>query len=313
MNLIILKTPLQNNKIPLFDLHCDTLLELYNTKQNINDNSLHISLNKAPAFSPYMQISAIWSEYSLSNELAFDKYIKVKSYIEKQNINFATKFSDLKENSFILAVEDARLLNGQISRLDILYQDGVRFLTLNWKDESIIGGAWNTNKGLTPFGKDTVKKCLDLGITVDISHSSERTSYEAIELSLAKNKPLIASHSNSYTVCKHKRNLTDELFNEFVKMRSLVGISLSCEHLTISGMASISTILKHIYHYLSLSGESVVALGCDFDGVSSLPYEILSIKDIRALYFEIEKEFGTIIAKKIFFDNAYSFMQRNFN
>ena len=312
MNLIILKTQLQNNKIPLFDLHCDTLLELYKTKQNINNNSLHISLNKAHSFSPYMQISAIWSEYSLSTEQAFENYTNVIRYAKNQ-IDFSNSFTNSKETCFILAVEDARLLNGKISRLDNLYQDGVRFLTLNWRDESIIGGAWNTNKGLTPFGKDTVKKCLDLGITVDISHSSERTSYEAIELCSAENKTLIASHSNSYTVCKHKRNLTDELFNELVKMRSLVGISLSCEHLTISGMASIPTILKHIYHYLSLGGENIIALGCDFDGVSSLPYGILSINDLTALYFEIEKEFGTIIAKKIFFDNAYGFMQRNLN
>lgn len=311
MNLTILKTQLQNNKIPLFDLHCDTFLELYKRKSNIQENNLHISLNKAKCFAPYIQIAAIWSEHSLPNELLYERYLNVREYIRGLGINTATKFSDVKQNSFILAIEDARILNGKLSRLCDLYQDGVRFITLNWKDVSIIGGGWNTSYGLTEFGRAVVNKCLDLGITVDISHSSEKTSYEAVEICSAKNTPLIASHSNSYKICSHKRNLSDELFNELVKLHSLVGISLANEHLVCSGFSKISTIVEHIYHFLSLGGENIIALGCDFDGVSSLPTGISNISDLPLLFNEIEKNFGEKIAKKVFFDNAYHFMSKN--
>ena len=56
--------------IPLFDLHCDTFLELYKKGQKIEKNNLHISLDKVVSFAPYIQICAIWSDYRLSNDEA---------------------------------------------------------------------------------------------------------------------------------------------------------------------------------------------------------------------------------------------------
>ena len=89
-------------------------------------------------------------------------------------------------------------------------------------------------------------------------------------------------------------------------MNGLVGISLASEHLS-SGQATINDILKHIYHYLSLGGENSVCLGCDFDGIKSLPQEISSIYDLNKLFYLIEKSFGIEIALKIFFSNSFKF------
>lgn len=297
--------------IPLFDLHCDTLLELYRNNEDISENSLHISFDKAKNFNPYIQISAIWSDASLSNEEAYRNYIEVKNYATRQNIYFATKARDFRENTFILAVEDARILNGDITRINDLYNDGVRLLTLNWKGVSIIGGSWDTSYGLTDFGKEVVKKCLEIGIIPDISHSSIKSAEKIYEICFSFGKPFIASHSNSYSVCNHRRNLSDALFKKIASSNGLVGISLASEHLSHSKIASSDDVLRHIYHYLSLDGENTVALGCDFDGVSSLPYDINSIKDLDILYYKIENMFGENIAKKMFFYNAYNFMSKN--
>ena len=108
--------------IPLFDLHCDTLLELYKKNEDISKNSLHISLDKAKKFSPYMQVFAIWSDSSLSNEESYQQYINVKSYALNQ-MTFSESKNDFKQSTYILAIEDARLLKGDITRLDTLYND----------------------------------------------------------------------------------------------------------------------------------------------------------------------------------------------
>ena len=294
--------------IPLFDLHCDTLYEMYKRNESIFDNSLHISMKKAENFSPYIQICAIWGDSSLSNDEAYQNYLKIIDYT---NLKFTTKAQALKNHSYILSIEDARLLNGDLTRLDHLYKDGVRFLTLNWKGESIIGGGWDTTLPLTDFGKKTLFRCLELGIIPDISHSSTICTEEIINICEENNKVAIASHSNSLYICNHKRNLSDELFRRLVKQKSIVGISLASEHLNNDGKATLDDILKHIYHYLALGGENTICLGCDFDGVSSLPFGINSLKDLDKLYFEIEKSFGDDIAKKIFFKNAYRFMCKN--
>ena len=287
--------------IPLFDLHCDTLLKLYNNNEDFKENQLHISLNKASIFSPYIQVLAIWSDNQLSNDEAFHTYKKVVKYAKEKNI---------LNNSFILAVEDARILNGDITRLDTLFNDKVRVITLNWAGNSIIGGAWDTSFGLSSFGKEVVAKSIDLGIIPDISHSSIPASNEIIDICQSKNYVPIASHSNSYAICPHKRNLSDELFKEIVGMKGLVGISLASEHLC-STHATIYDILKHIYHYLSLGGENVISLGCDFDGVNTLPQGIASIKDLDKLFFLTKSEFGQEIAYKFFYKNAFEFFYKH--
>ena len=295
--------------LPLFDLHCDTFLELYKSKQDINNNSLHISLKKASAFSPYIQVCAIWSDYHLSNNEAYDACLRIIEYIKSQGISFVGNLSKLSKNNFLLAIEDARILNNDLFRLDTLYSLGVRVLTLNWKGESCIGGGWDTNTPLTEFGKEVVKRCKSLGIIVDLSHSSCKAFDDAIALAKKLNFTPIASHSNSYSLLEHKRNLTDNQFKKLCELNSLIGISFVPEHL--GNNTDIYTILRHINHFLKLGGESNIALGSDFDGVNSLPYGICSIESLKELYELFIIEFGESITKKIFFENAYSFFKKN--
>ncbi len=310
MILIILKTQLQSDLIPLFDLHCDTLLELYNHSASIKSNNLHISQEKASVFSPYIQVCAIWSDSSLSNEEAFRIYNETVKYSKKQ-LTFVTRKKDFSSKSFILAVEDARILNGNISRLNTLYNDGVRILTLNWRGNSVIGGGWDTSSHLTEFGKEVIKECFKYGIIPDISHSSLNTIDDAFILAEQCKKPIIASHSNAFNICNHKRNISKEHFEWLVKNGSILGISLASEHLSSNGRANIVDILRHIDYFLNLGGENTVCLGCDFDGVTTLPSKINSISDLTLLYKEFKKSFNDKIAKKIFFENAYSFMKKN--
>ena len=76
------------------------------------------------------------------------------------------------------------------------------------------------------------------------------------------------------------------------------------------GTADIADILAHIAHYLDIGLENNVCMGCDFDGVSSLPAGITGIRDIEKLGAAVEKEFSSDIADKIFFRNAESFLRR---
>ena len=64
-------------------------------------------------------------------------------------------------------------------------------------------------------------------------------------------------------------------------------------------------------YFLDLDGENNISLGCDFDGITSLPVGVKSIYDLTFLYTEIEKVFGSNVAKKIFYENAYNFMSKN--
>lgn len=101
---------------------------------------------------------------------------------------------------------------GSLSRLAALYRAGIRVLTLLWGGNTCIGGSHDTDSGLTPFGRAVVRKCHQIGIIPDISHASVASAEEIIEISLSTGKPCIASHSDSYHVFPHTRNLSDRHF-----------------------------------------------------------------------------------------------------
>ena len=305
-----------------FDLHCDTATALLSRSQSLFDNNLHISLKKAETFESYAQVMAIWTHHKLSDEQGYETFFKVlhnlKNEIEinSNKTQFATDHNSLNDawsNSktpLILAVEDARILQNDLSKLDILYSKGVRLLTLNWYGDTCIGGAHNTNNGLTDFGVNVVKKCFELDIIPDISHSSFKGASQVIELAKSHQKPIVASHSDSYKINPHSRNLRDEDFVAISNLGGLVGINLCPDHLAKSD-ASVSDVVKHIDHYLSLGGINTIAMGCDLDG-TNLPKGFTNISDVHKIVDELNKiNYSNELIEKIMYKNALHFFKNN--
>lgn len=300
----------------LFDLHCDTATALFTSGQSLAENNKHISLKKAAAFSQYRQVMAIWSDRALNDEAAFERFLAVSAFLQtelaKNGIPLLTSGKWLPDHGAFLAVEDARLLSGRHERLAILYERGVRFLTLVWGGESCIGGAHDTDVGLTPFGKQTVRDCFSLGMIPDISHASTRTTEEILALAEEHEKPVIASHSDAFAVCSHTRNLTDRQFLAIQAIGGIVGICLCPAHLASEPKkANVHQILKHIEHFYALGGEDVLALGCDLDG-TDLPDGFSSVADLVFIAEEMAKHgYRDRQIEKLFSVNAENFVRKN--
>lgn len=310
-------------RLKLFDLHCDTATVIYNNNFRLNDSSSHVSLDRSDVYDEYCQIMAIWAEDNIrDDEEAFRTFHNVADHLMTEferlddRITYVRSADGLlnaktKAKAF-LSVEDARSLCGRLDRLEIMHARGVRFLTPLWAGKTIIGGAHDTESGLTDFGKEVIKKCHELGIITDISHASEKSAEEMIELAKEYGKSIFASHSNSYSVCKHSRNLRDHQFNEIKKLGGVVGISLHEPHIIENGKATISDVIAHIEHYMSLGGEDVVALGCDLDGTPFLPNGITNISDLYKIADGLlALNYSQKQIDKIFYQNAKSFVTKN--
>lgn len=298
----------------IIDLHCDTLTRLEKHGYTLNDIRLHVTPEKASSFGRYIQVGAIWSDRGLSDSEAwerFDRVVDLYSSLEGKVPILTPEKALEADRAVILAVEGARLLCGELPRLDHLYNRGVRILTLNWSGHDCVGGAWDTEEGLTTFGEALVERCFEFGIIPDISHSSQAGISQALDLAQKHTKCIIASHSNSYAVCPHRRNLTDSEFCRIVSLGGVVGISLCPYHLSAES-AGTDDVIRHIYHYMELGGEHAVVLGCDFDGIEQPPEGIADISDLPRLYEAICRELGESTAKHVFFENAYEFLKNNF-
>ena len=307
--------------INYFDLHCDTPYELYQRKSRFSDGNTHITSEKARAFGKYAQVFDIWSDNALSDDEAYSDFFIICENFKKElerspEFAFCTSAEEMK-NAFengkkaaFLGVEGANLLAGDIRRLDALYQNGVRVLTLTWAGESCIGGAHRTQSGLTGFGKTVVERCEELGIVTDVSHGSDILTDEVAEICSSLKIPAIATHSDSRECRDHSRNLTDALALKIASAGGIIGVSFCDNHLKGRGEAEISDIIRHVYHYLDIGLENNICFGSDFDG-TDLPRGMNGIDDVYKIY---EAAVSTGISEtaldKLFFGNAYGFFEK---
>lgn len=285
------------------------------------ENHLNISIDECKN-EEYCQCFAIFCPDTIRGDDAWNYYTMAHHYFKKQLVKYdgliSQSFSntDIK-NSFVnkkisavLTVEGGAVIAGNTDNLEKLYNDGVRIMTLTWNGPNEIGcGSSNQDEGLTDFGKLTVRKMDEIGMTVDVSHLSDKGFWDVTEVS---EKPFIATHSNLRKVCGHRRNLTDPEFEEIVKRKGIVGINFYKDFLNPEGdKASLDDIVSHVFAMLDLDGEDVIALGSDYDGCDVVS-GIDRHPDLFRLYDKmIESNIDERIIEKIFWKNASDFFERN--
>ena len=125
----------------------------------------------------------------------------------------------------LMGVEGGHMIGNDIRVLRMFGDLGVRYITLShfyndeWADSSTDKPAHN---GLTDFGKDVVREMNRQGIMVDISHVSDKTFYDALEVSRA---PLIASHSSCRALCNHPRDMSDDMIKALAAKGGVIQIN----------------------------------------------------------------------------------------
>jgi membrane dipeptidase len=125
----------------------------------------------------------------------------------------------------LIGVEGGHMIGNDIRVLRMFGNLGVRYMTLShfyndeWADSSTDKPVHN---GLTDFGKDIVREMNRQGIMVDISHVSDKTFYDALEVSKA---PLMASHSSCRAICNHPRDMSDEMIKALAAKGGVIQIN----------------------------------------------------------------------------------------
>jgi membrane dipeptidase len=313
-------------KLSLIDTHCDTAFELYHKKEGLVENSCHVSLCGAEKYENYTQFFAVWANRRRSDDECFEDFVNISDNlfyeIEKSSDKIALVKSfeqmvsawDQGKRAAFLAVEDARILGGRLERLDELHTRGVKYLTLLWGGETCIGASHDALGGLTDFGKAVVRRCFELGIVPDVSHSNEQVTDEVCELAYEYKKPFIASHSDCYGVFPHTRNLRDKHVNAVIELGGTVGINLCPYHVKdmTDGKCTVDDVMRHIEGYLERGAENVLGLGCDLDG-TDLPEGFGGVGDLERIAEAMSYHgYSDELIQKVFWKNNYEFIKRNF-
>jgi membrane dipeptidase len=232
----------------------------------------------------------------------------------------------------LMGIEGGHAIENSLFALRDFYRLGVRYMTLthnntnDWADSARDEAKHN---GLTDFGKEVVREMNRLGMLVDVSHVSDKTMADVLDISTA---PIIASHSSAQALNNHPRNVSDELLRRIAKNGGVVMVNfypsfIDQKHLDADRARDerlksqldalntqykddpkrlaeetkklydadplpptpLSILIDHIVHIAKVAGIDHVGLGSDFDGVPSLPVGMEDISQLPNITYELLK------------------------
>jgi membrane dipeptidase len=273
-----------------------------------------------------------------SSRRALDMIDQVYRAAERhpQDIMMATSVADIRRAKregkvgALMGIEGGHAIEDSLAALRDFYRLGIRYMTLthnntnNWADACCDDARHN---GLSDFGKEVVHEMNRIGMFVDISHVSDKTMSDVLDISTA---PVIASHSSARALSNHRRNIPDELLRRIAKNGGVVMVNfypvfideqartanvarderlkpqrdalkekykddpkrLEAETDKLNAanplpLTPLSVLIDHIDHIAKVAGVDHVGLGSDFDGVPSLPVGMEDIAHLPNITYEL--------------------------
>jgi len=230
----------------------------------------------------------------------------------------------------LMGIEGGHAIENSLSALRDFYRLGVRYMTLthnntnDWADSSRDKPLHN---GLTDFGKEVVREMNRLGMLIDVSHVSDKTMSDALDVSTA---PVIASHSSARALDSHPRNIPDDLLRRIAKNGGVVMVNFYTVFIDQKAYDAdkerdkrlkpqldalkenfkgddkrleeernklyaanplppvpLSVLIDHIDHIAKVAGIDHVGLGSDFDGGVTLPEGVKDISELPNITYEL--------------------------
>ena len=173
----------------------------------------------------------------------------------------------------MLTMEGASPLRGEIALLDHYFALGVRSLGLTHNPRNAAGAGCTVPahepRGLTPFGRELVRRCAALGVLLDVAHLAPEGIDDLLDAAEATSEapPVVSTHTGVLALTPHPRNLSDDHLRRIAATGGLVGITLYPPHVRWEGRPdSLSNALDHVEHVAALTGIRHVAVGADLDG-----------------------------------------------
>lgn len=306
-------------------MHCDTIallreLRIKDDREScLRANCGHLDLQKMLKSGYLLQNFALFVEMSECDdpwEEVQNLYAIYEEEMEKNadiigRVFHCEDIENLRKEgrmAALLTVEEGGVCKGEMAKLEQLYKQGVRMMTLTWNFENEIGyphcyGGETQDKGLKNRGFDMVERMQELGMIVDVSHLSDEGFWDVHKV---MKKPFVASHSNAREICRSSRNMTDEMIKALAEKGGVMGLNYCIPFVSeqfwrekdrgnlqgpIRGTDDyIQMLVSHAKHIENVGGIECLGLGSDFDGIKT--HESLAHAGEMDKLFEAMKKAG---------------------
>ena len=233
--------------------YCKWSREVFQINKEAGLDAVHVTVVYHEDFDEFNSRVNEWNTYFKDNS---DLIFLGKSY---KDIEKAKKE---KKTAIFFGFQNCSPIEDDIGLVEKVYDLGCRFMQLTYNNQSLLatGCFENIDSGVTNFGKEVIKEMNRLGLVIDMSHSAEKSTIDAIDIS---QKPIAITHANPTFWHAAKRNKSEELLKILSKNEGMLGLSLYPHHLKDGTNCSLESFCEMVAKTADLMGTEKIGIGSD--------------------------------------------------
>ena len=233
--------------------YCKWNREVFKINREAELDAVHVTVVYHEDYDEFLKRIEEWKNHFKENS---DLIFHGKNYkdIEKAN----------KENktAIFFGFQNCSPIEDNIDLVEKIHEHGCRFMQLTYNNQSLLAtGCYEKNdSGVTNFGREVIKEMNRVGIVIDMSHSAEKSTFDAIDIS---EKPIAITHANPFFWHSAKRNKSSELLKVLSESGGMLGLSLYPHHLKEGSNCSLESFCEMTAKLSEIMNLEKIGIGSD--------------------------------------------------
>jgi len=233
--------------------YCNWSREIFEINREAGLNAVHVTVVYHEDYDEFLSKISEWDELFKKNS---DLIFLGKDFKDIEKAKSENK------TAIFFGFQNCSPIEDDLKLVEKVHELGCRFMQLTYNNQSLLatGCYENVDSGVTNFGKEVIKEMNRVGIVIDMSHSAEKSTLDAIELS---EKPIAITHANPFFWHSAKRNKSDNLLKNLSQSGGMLGLSLYAHHLNDSSNCKLENFCEMVAKTADLIGVKNIGIGSD--------------------------------------------------
>ena len=233
--------------------YCNWSEEIFKINRQAGLDAIHVTIAYHETFDDVLNNIKIWNEY-------FNKFKDL--IIPGKNFKDIEKAHKENKTAVFFGFQNCSPIGDNINLVEEIYNLGILFMQLTYNNQSLLAtGCYEDNdSGVTRMGKEVIKEMNRLGIVIDMSHSAEKSTMDAINFS---SKPIAITHANPSFWFEAKRNKSNKVLKALAESGGMIGHSLYPHHLKNKSNCTLESFCEMIARTADIIGVKHIGIGSD--------------------------------------------------
>ena len=233
--------------------YCNWSREIFEINREAGLDAVHVTVVYHEDYDEFLKKLNVWDKLFKNNS---DLIFLGKDF------NDIIKAKSEKKTAIFFGFQNCSPIEDDINLIEKVHQHGCRFMQLTYNNQSLLAtGCYEKNdSGVTNFGKEVIKEMNRVGIVIDMSHSAEKSTLDAIEIS---EKPIAITHANPLFWHNAKRNKSESLLKNLSQSNGMLGLSLYPHHLKDSSECKLQNFCEMVARTAEIMEVKNIGIGSD--------------------------------------------------